>query len=245
MPFYQGLNLSTFVSQSALPLTFEVYKPKERLKEEDKYLTKPEIAADMIRKLQGMELKIELVLADSLYDESGTNFIDILYELKLNFVVAIRSNHVVWLPQEQKVRANKWRKFERVFADGEKQVRYIREIIFGFRRSQQFWQVTTDAEKLPSNSTWYLMTQVPGIKYQEVGNIYGIRTWIEYGLKQSKNELGWADFRVTDYAQIEKWWEIVCSVYLLVSLHAARFSQFLTSVPRKCIYGTLWSCNTF
>jgi SRSO17 transposase len=71
--------------------------------------------------------------------------------------------------------------------------------------SQRFWEVTTDNEKLLSNSTWYLMTQVPGIKYQELGNIYGIRTWVEYGLKQSKSELGWADFRVTDYAQIEKW----------------------------------------
>lgn len=49
--------------------------------------------------------------------------------------------------------------------------------------SQRFWEVTTDTEKLLSNSTWYLITQVPGIKYQEVGNIYGIRTWVEYGLK--------------------------------------------------------------
>jgi len=29
--------------------------------------------------------------------------------------------------------------------------------------------------------------------------------WVEYGLKQSKNELGWADFRMTSYAQIERW----------------------------------------
>ncbi len=166
------------------------------------------------------------MLADSLYGESGTNFIDVLYELKLNFVVAIRSNHAVWLPQGQKVRANRWQKFERVFTDGNKQVRYIQEIIFGKRRSQQFWLVTTDTEKLPSNSTWYLMTQVPGIKYHEIGNIYGIRTWVEYGLKQSKNELGWADFRVTDYAQIEKWWELVMSAYLLVSLHSANLNQF-------------------
>ena len=47
-----------------------------------------------------------------------------------------------------------------------------------------------------------------------------MRTWTEYGLKQSKNELGWADCRVTDYAQIQKWWEIVISAYLLVSLHS-------------------------
>jgi len=48
--------------------------------------------------------------------------------------------------------------------------------------------------------------------------IYGLRNWVEYGLKQSKNELGWADFRVTNYAQIERWWEMVMSAYLLVSL---------------------------
>jgi hypothetical protein len=65
------------------------------------------------------------------------------------------------------------------------------------------------------------MTKVPAIKYQEVGNLYGLRTWVEYGLKQSKNELGWADFRVTDYGQINKWWEIVMSAYLMVSLYAA------------------------
>ncbi|GAC1505144.1 MAG: hypothetical protein NVS2B14_17550 [Chamaesiphon sp.] len=51
------------------------------------------------------------------------------------------------------------------------------------------------------------MTKVPGVKYKEVGNLYGLRNWVEYGLKQSKNSLGWADFRVTNYAQIQKWWE--------------------------------------
>lgn len=43
------------------------------------------------------------------------------------------------------------------------------------------------------------MTLVTGIKYKEVVNLYGLRNWVEYGLKQSKNELGWADFRVTEY----------------------------------------------
>ncbi|AGF51667.1 transposase [Synechocystis sp. PCC 6803] len=56
------------------------------------------------------------------------------------------------------------------------------------------------------------------IKYKEVGNLYGARNWIEYGLKQIKNELGWADFRMMDYSRIEKWREIVMSVYLMVSL---------------------------
>lgn len=93
-------------------------------------------------------------------------------------------------------------------------------LIFGQRCQIQYWQVTTDIETLPKNSTWYVMTKVPGIKYKEVGNLYGLRNWVEYGLKQSKNELGWADFRVTDYSQIQKWWEIVMSAYLMVSLHS-------------------------
>ena len=168
-----------------------------------------------------MGFKFKLVLADSLYGESDGNFISVLNKLKLNFVVAIRSNHAAWLPQGQKVRQNQWRKFDRVFSDGSSQQRYIREIVFGKRREMQYWQITNDPETLPKNSTWYVMTKVPGVKYKEVGNLYGLRNWVEYGLKQSKNELGWADFRVTNYAQIQKWWEVVMSAYLLVSLHSS------------------------
>jgi hypothetical protein len=53
---------------------------------------------------------------------------------------------------------------------------------------------------------------------QFIGNWYGLRTWVEYGFKQCKNELGWADFRLTHFEQIERWWERVSSAYLLVSL---------------------------
>ena len=222
------------------PLTFEVFKPKERLKELDKYKTKPQIAGEMIEKLQAKGFNFELVLADSLYGESDVNFISILHKLKLNYLVAIRSNHAVWLPKGQNVRRNKWRKFERVFSDDRREIRYIREIIFGKRRQQQFWQITTDIETLPDNSTWYVMTYIPGVKYKEIGNLFGIRTWVEYGLKQSKNELGWADFRVTSYAQIEKWWEIVMSAYLMVSLHCDRLNESLSSIPEKFQQHELW-----
>jgi SRSO17 transposase len=119
----------------------------------------------MIEELQQLGFKFELVLADSLYGESDVNFISILHKFKLNYLVAIRSNHGVWLSKGQKVRRNKWRKFERVFSDDRTETRYIREIIFGKRRQQQFWQITTDVETLPDNSTWYVMTYIPGVKY--------------------------------------------------------------------------------
>lgn len=57
------------------PLLFEVYKPRERLLEKDRYLTLPEIAATMIRELQAMGFQFKLVLADSLYGESNCNFL--------------------------------------------------------------------------------------------------------------------------------------------------------------------------
>jgi SRSO17 transposase len=212
------------IESITVPLMFEVYKPKERLEAGDTYKSKPEIAAQMIRDLQAMGFQFKLVLADSLYGESGRNFVDNLYQLNLNFVLAIRSNHAVWLPRGQTVRRNRWRQFERVFTDGTTQQRFIREIIFGKRRAEQFWEITTDPTTLPKNSTWCVMTRIPNLKYHQVGNFYGLRNWVEYGLKQSKNELGWADFRVTDYAQIQKWWEIVMSAYLMVSLHASAFN---------------------
>lgn len=144
---------------------------------------------------------------------------------KLNFVLAIRSNHGMWLPLGQTIRYNKWRDFERVFSTGKTEKRYIREIIFGKKRETRYWQVTNDPESLPENSTWYIMTKIPKINFKEVGNLYGLRNWVEYGLKQSKNELGWADFRVTDYSRIERWWEMVMSAYLMVSLQSEQLSE--------------------
>ncbi len=38
--------------------------------------------------------------------------------------------------------------------------------------------------------------------------------------------MGWADFRLTQYQDIEKWWEIVFSAYLLVSLFTETWKNF-------------------
>ncbi len=74
------------------------------------------------------------------------------------------------------------------------------------------------------------MSKFPEITPREVEIFDWLRTWVEYGLKQSKNELSWADIRVTHYPQIEKGWEIICSAYLLVSLHS---EQLLKLPPQS------------
>jgi SRSO17 transposase len=217
------------LEEITFPITFDIYKPKERLKAGDRYGTKPQIAGQMIREIRGMGFDIKLVLADSLYGESNSTFISCLQELKINFIVAIRSNHGVWLPREKRVRYNKWRTFKGIFSDGKQENRYIREVILGKKGKLRYWEITTDSQTMPDNSTWYVMSQIPGVKYHQIGNLYGCRTWIEYGFRQCKNELGWADFRLTSYPQIEKWWEIVFSAYLMVSLYGEQFEKIEVS----------------
>jgi SRSO17 transposase len=212
------------------PLLFKVYKPRKRLKPGDTYKTKPELAVEIIKELLSWGFCFTVVLADSLYGESS-NFVEELEKRQLKYVVAIRSNHGVWLPAGQRVRSTNWRTFERIFSNGKQQTRYIREIIFGKRGKIRYYQLTTDPKTLPVESTWYIMTNLQGKIQKTVGNIYGLRTWIEYGFKQTKNELGWADYRVTDYASIERWWEIICCAYLLVSFQSPVFHPAKQETP--------------
>lgn len=58
--------------------------PKKSLKEGDKYQSKPQLAVEIIRELKEWGFKIKLVVADSLYGESG-DVIEILEQLKLEF----------------------------------------------------------------------------------------------------------------------------------------------------------------
>ena len=98
------------------PLMFKVFKPKGTLKSRDKYKTKIEIASEIITELVEFGFNIELILADSLYGEASS-FITTIDKYKIPWVLAIRSNHRVWMPGNQKVRGNKWCKFERIFSN--------------------------------------------------------------------------------------------------------------------------------
>ena len=207
------------------PLIFKVFKPKGTLKENDTYKTKIELASSIVTELIEFGFKIDLVLADSLYGEASS-FIRTLENHKLPWVVAIRSNHGVWLPREQKVRANKWCKFERTFSDQKSEIRYIREIIYGKRNKRTYWEITTDPKTMPENSTSFVMTnlQLSRSKMKkQLGNLYGLRTWVEYGFRQCKQELGWTDYRFTNYQEINKWWEIIFSAYWMVSCSSKIF----------------------
>ena len=52
----------------------------------------------------------------------------------------------------------------------------------------------------------------------------------EHNFKQSRQDLRWADFRVTNCAEIERWWEMVSSADLMVSLQADMLTRLQPSV---------------
>ena len=205
------------------PLIFQIFKPKSRLKEGDKYKSKPQIAVEIIQELKEWGFKIKLVLADSLYGESG-DVIRCLEKLELEFIVAIRSNHGVLMPPGSRKRYNRWKAYEQKLSHRQVETRYLREIIFGQRRRIRYYQISKVNTPDPTgDESWYIMTNLSTDLSLNVAQLYSLRNWIEYGFKQVKNELGWADFRLTDYESIERWWEIIFSAYLLVSIQATYF----------------------
>ena len=144
------------------------------------------------------------------------------------------------MPSNQKVRANRWCKFQRTFSNqkavrprvGERrkgtrtkrsETRYIREIIYGQKRAVTYWQITTDPKTMPENSTSFVQTNIKGQLKKILGDLYGLRTWIEYSFRQCKQELGWTDYRFTKFKDIEKWWEIIFCVYTMISFNSPAF----------------------
>jgi hypothetical protein len=113
-------------------------------------------------------------------------------------------------------------------------------VIFGRRRNFTYWYVTNDPQTLPENSTSYVMTNIPDVNYQDIGNIYGLRTWVEYGFKQCKSELGWSDFHLTKYADIAKWWELIYCSFLLISSLAS--SSLTTKSGERQTWQTELEC---
>lgn len=120
-----SVNLDGVLDGIPFPLTFAVFKPEKRLKPTDTYASKPQLAIALVRALVAFDFRIDMVVADALYGESGP-FISALEEMQLTYVVAIRSDHGMLLPPGQRVRANRWRRVERHFATGTSEQRWMR-----------------------------------------------------------------------------------------------------------------------
>jgi SRSO17 transposase len=220
-----SVNAYAVVDGITYPLLFKLYKPKTRLKANDQYQSKPQLAVEIIEEITALGFVIERVLADSWYGETEA-VLRALEQLNLPYIVAIRSNHGVLMLPGQRIRYNRWHAYDQPLEGHPTQRRYIREIIFGHRRKVRYYQITKGSTDSPDKAdSWFIMTHLTGDILLSVGRQYRLRNWIEYGFKQVKNELGWHDYRLRDYRSIERWWELVFSAYLLVSLHAEELKK--------------------
>jgi len=50
-----------------------------------------------------------------------------------------------------------------------------------------------------------------------------VRSHVEYGFRECKKELGWTDYRFTNFKDIERWWEIIFCVYTMIGLNSPAF----------------------
>lgn len=89
-----SVNAYAVVENITYPLIFKIFKPKTRLMEGDTSKTKPQLAIEIIEELITWGFRLKLVLADSLYGESG-DVVAAIAQRKLKYIVAIRSNHGV------------------------------------------------------------------------------------------------------------------------------------------------------
>ncbi len=60
------------------------------------------------------------------------------------------------------------------------------------------------------------------------------------GLNKPKMRACWADFRMTRYQQIEKWWELVMSSFLMVSLFADQFNNSCPLAHQQFVHHPWW-----
>src|SRR6266481_283911 len=98
-----SVNAYGLLATTTFPLLFRVFKPQSRLMAGDVYKTKPQLAVEIVEKLVALGFEFSVVLADSLYGESG-EFTSALHRLGLRYVVALRSNHSVWMFPGQRLR---------------------------------------------------------------------------------------------------------------------------------------------
>lgn len=174
------------------------------------------------------------VAADCGYGDQSS-FLGDLSEAGLPFVVAVKPSHGSWaygkdahtpvhaaraLTWTDPKNPGDWTPVERTFRDGHTETWWAADASLGFwgpDGNVRLVVATTDPATLPSQSTWYLATDLPRpggsrtvdspeppADLAEVVRIYGLRHWIEQSYKQVKDELGWADFQVRSDTAIRR-----------------------------------------
>ena len=228
------------------PLHVAPYTPAKRLargKDDPAFRTKPQLAVELIDAAVEAGFSFRAVVADCLYGEHPA-VQAALWEGAIPYVMGLRAHRGSWAPADDphtpedaarvvpwgSPRApGGWTAVVRRFRDGHRETWWAADLrLAGMapEKTLRLVAVTTDPARLPADSTWYLLTNLPHpdaphaasspiapADLAEVARLYGLRTWVEQGYKQMKQELGWADWQVRTDRAIRRHWALVCAAF--------------------------------
>jgi hypothetical protein len=230
------------------PLDVEPYTPAKRLKKgksDPAFRTKPQIAVELVERAREASIPFRAVVADCLYGENP-DFESALWKAKVHYVLSLRPHKGRWAEEEaahtpeeaaQRMRwdgpedSGDWEPIVRTFKDDHQERWWAVEVTtligYGPEKSIRLVAVSTDPATLPTNSTWYLMTNLPAPDSRraqeespfeaanlcEVVRIYGLRQWVEQSFRQIKGELGFSDFQARRDHAIRRHWEMVLCTF--------------------------------
>jgi hypothetical protein len=212
-------------------------------KQDPAFRTKPQLAVQLIDAALEMGISFRAVVADCFYGENGTferalrqAGLPFVLGLKASHAIWAPAD-AIHSPQEALEELDwngpedpgNWTSVVRHFRDGHEETWWAVELSYGPYGPAQPMRIivtTTDPATLPALSTWYLLTNlphpealqvadspIPPAELAEVVRLYGLRNWVEQSYKQTRQELGWADFMVRDDRAIRRHWQLVCCAF--------------------------------
>jgi SRSO17 transposase len=198
-----------------------------------RFRTKPQIAIALIEQARAAGIPFRAIVADCFYGDN-MELEGLLMQRRIPYVLAHRSTWGGWAPAEeahsfaeavQDLPRPAWQRVKRRFHDGHHESWWVAELAFlhfGPRKAVRALCVTTDRRRLPSQTTWYLSSNLKGSPLEEIIQLYAWRNWTEQGYKYVKGELGWADFQVRGDTAIRRHWALVCAAFSFCWWQAAR-----------------------
>jgi len=207
------------------PLHVMPYTPACRLargRQDPAFRTKPRIALALIEQAQAAGVRFKAIVADCAYG-ANVEFEATLEEHGWPFVLAQRGRVEYWAPVQeahsfreasQAVPLSAWTPIMRRFRDGHTERWWATELAllgYGPDCGARAICATTNRRELPDLSTWYLTTNlsIEQAPLDEIVRLYGLRNWVEQSYRQTKDELGWADFMVRSDRAIRRHWILV------------------------------------
>jgi SRSO17 transposase len=230
------------------PMDLEPYTPSHHFeggKNDPGFRTKLKIASELVEMAVGRGSPFRAVVADSFYGEDE-GFKRRLSELGAGYVLALKPSHAWWhkmgeigSPWEAAIAAGEawrdarhpgdWVKVVRSLKDAHQEEWWALEVDvgpYGPQRERRAVVATTDPERLPDKSTWYLVSNLPhpdselAIKNDlaaadlaQIVRLYGLRMWVEQSYKQVKHVLGFSDYQVRSDLAIRRHWQLVCVAF--------------------------------